>query len=205
MPQSAPFSFQFFDEPSDAPDQKTLTIAQVDIDAAFAAGRDEGIEEGRRAALDSLVAAEADALRAIAEVLVSEKNTTRDWLVEEAERLRAAARAVVSHICLTFATTHELETATQLVNRLIAVSTDRAPTSLLISKSATKEIRTRLEAMIADKKLDDYITVQTDKALRPGDVRLSWRGGAVQQTHEEIRAVIDMALAEPVDEKELMK
>ena len=209
MPTSAPFSFPSFDTPPQSSgatnNASTPSFTQAELDAAFAAGHAEGVEAGRNAALDSLVAAETAALEKLAAALEGDRSTLRDGISVEVKHLRKTANAVVTHICGTLVEAHELETATHLVDRLVAVSDDRAPATIGVGKHASKAFHTKLTAMLNQKKLADFIVVETDEALRAGDVSLSWRGGAVRQTHKEIRAAIDAAFAETFSDKEHSK
>lgn len=180
-------------KPFDLPDFAAPPVAdagepRVAFDpAAIEAARSEGVLEGRRIAMETIAADDAASLARIADAL----EAARAFLAEARARDRTEMLTAASHFMEEFASglaeAREIEAALDLLRRLTAQSDDRRPVSLTLARGSRARLAPKLDAALKARRLDDFVSVDDDPALAPGELRLSWRGGEARRTRQEIR------------------
>lgn len=173
-----------------AEDPPIVAYTAEDIDAA----RIEGVAEGRRLAMRSLAAEDAAALSRIAELLDAGAARHQQTLAAERTAMRDIAMVFLCEMCEALYVERELEIAADMLKRLTENSDDRRPVQLAVSARAMARQGAKLSALIADRGLGDFVSLDDDPALAPGEARLDWRGGGVRRSHEEIRTAISAVI-----------
>lgn len=200
MTRARPF---YFDELRSAPPRVVEEIAAAPSfsDAELSQARAEGVIEGRRLALESIAADEAASLARIATAL----ETAVGAVEREAERTRdetiAVARVFLDEYCATIAADREIEIAQDLLRRLTENSEDRRAAVLVVSAKSFDRLEARFSAAIAGSRVADFVSLEFDHALAPGEARLEWRGGDVRRGRAEVAAAI-AALFDPHSQRE---
>jgi hypothetical protein len=200
MTRARPF---YFDELRSAPPRVVEEIAAAPSfsDAELSQARAEGVIEGRRLALESIAADEAASLARIATAL----ETAVGAVEREAERTRdetiAVARVFLDEYCATIAADREIEIAQDLLRRLTENSEDRRAAVLVVSAKSFDRLEARFSAAIAGSRVADFVSLEFDHALAPGEARLEWRGGDVRRGRAEFAAAI-AALFDPHSQRE---
>lgn len=157
---------------------------------ALEQARADGVIEGRRLALESIAADEAGQLARIAVAI------EKEWASASAadERVRsevmALARIFIEEFCAGVLARREIETAENLLQRLVENSEDRRSVRLLVSAKSISRLETRLQAAINRCSVGDFVSVEGDVNLSPGEARLEWRGGEISRGREEISLAI---------------
>lgn len=196
MTRVRPFSFDEFGEP--APPAETprgRTSSAEDL----AAARAEGVAEGRRLAMESIAAHEIAALDRIGAAL----DAAKEGLKRDAPHadLLAAARLFLEDFGAGLAAAREVEIADDLLRRLVENSEDRRAASLRLNPRSLARLGARLAAVIEKRGVADFVTLEEDAALDPGEARLEWRGGELRRGRAEIRAAL-AAIFDPLQETE---
>lgn len=199
MSRASPFKFGDFARaaPSVAEPAPARTFAREDLDEA----REGGILEGRRLAMETIAADEAAALSRIASSLEAAADTIEHRLAEARAEALAVTRAFVEEFCIGIAAAREVEIADDLLRRLTENSEDRSKASLLLNSASLERLRTRLDAALASRRVADFVSLEGDEALKPGEARLEWRGGGARRTRAEIAAAV-AAVFGPLNEPE---
>ncbi len=179
-----PFDLPDFAEPRRA----EAGEPRIDIDpAAIEAARSEGVMEGRRLAMETIAADEAASLARIADAL----EMSRGLLAEARARDRTDTLTTARHFLEEFASglaeAREIDAALDLLRRLTAQSDDRRPVNLTLARASRARLGPKLGAALTARRLDDFVSIDDDPALAPGELRLSWRGGEARRTRQEIR------------------
>lgn len=186
MAQPRPFDFVDFD----AKPQKAADQAQRFDAAALAAARAEGFNEGRRQALETIAADDAAALRVIGDRL-AEAAARLDAETEHARAgMSAIARVFLEEFCATIADVRVLGAADDLLRRLTENSEDRRSARLLLGERHFERLEARLHEMLSARRIGDFVAIDCDPALKPGECRLEWRGGEISRTRAEIAAAV---------------
>ncbi|MCA8888708.1 MAG: hypothetical protein KDA46_07770 [Parvularculaceae bacterium] len=183
-----PFDFDDLHGASDpqADAAPAIVLSDEDIDAA----RADGVAEGRRLAMQTLAAEDAAALTRLAELLDAGAARHEQMLAAERAAMRNITAEFLREMCAALYAERELEIAADMLKRLTENSDDRRPARLAVSERAMARQGKRLSALIADRGVGDFVTLNADPALAPGEARLDWRGGGVRRSHEEIRAAV---------------
>ena len=187
--KSRPFSFSDFRRVAETSDDAAAT---VDRSAdAMADMRAAGILEGRRLAMESIAASEAEALARIGDALAACAKASTDEISEVRNDLVNLTRLFLQEFCATVAIRHEAEIAEDLLSRLMANSDDRRKARLIVSEKSLDRLRRPLEETIRLRGLADVITLCGDAGMRAGETRLEWRGGGARRGRAEIRDAIE--------------
>ncbi|MEX0643872.1 MAG: FliH/SctL family protein [Parvularculaceae bacterium] len=190
-----PFAFRDFDEPAAQPvaEHPVALFDPEELDRVRKAAFAGGVESARREA-----AAEASqALSALASSFGDQVAEFDAVIAAERRSLKAAAADFLKAFAAAIVKEREVEIALDLLRRLFAASSDRAPAELLLNPESLKLVGDRLKKEIAAQGASSFISLRPDAALAPGDCRLQWRGGAVDrrlaQAVEEIDAMFARA------------
>jgi thioredoxin-like negative regulator of GroEL len=179
-----PFAFLDFEAPATpaAVEPRRPGVCDVSLEEA----RAEGVLEGRRLAMETIAADEAASLARIADAI----EKARSALADARERDQAEMLTVASQFLEAFATglaeKRELEAALDLLRRLTAHSDDRRPVRLVIAQMTCERLAPRIETVLQARRLDDFVSIESDSSLKPGEMRLEWRGGQARRTRREI-------------------
>lgn len=199
MPRARPFSF---DELRAAPPRSPEASPAAKYgEGDLAAARAEGVFEGRRLAMETIAADEAATLARVAAAL----ENAGDAIDREAERARdsamAIARVFLEEYCDAIAREREVEIAEELLRRLTENSEDRRSARLVVSAKNYERLEPRLLAAIAGSRVADFVSLDFDHKLAPGEMRLEWRGGDVRRGRAEISAAIAALFDSPVQKE----
>ncbi len=190
-----PFSFDEFRNSAPRSDDAPRPRAYAAEDLATA--RAEGVVEGRRLAMESIAADEAAALQRIGAHLVADNEAVEKAITGGKASILCVARAFLEEFCTGLASAREIETAEDLLRRLTEHSEDRRTARLFISAKSHERLRGRLDAVIERRGLADFVTLDADHGLQPGEARLEWRGGEARRGRAEIAAAI-AAIIDPI-------
>lgn len=197
-----PFSFKDFRRVVESSNDAAAT---VDHSAdAMADMRAAGILEGRRLAMESIAASDAEALARIGDALAACAKASTDEITDVRHNLVILTRLFLQEFCETVAIRHEAEIAEDLLSRLMANSDDRREARLIVSEKSLDRLRRRLEETIRLRGLADVVSVCGDAGMRTGEARLEWRGGGARRGRAEIRdaieAVFDAISPQPTEQ-----
>ncbi|HBK91266.1 MAG TPA: hypothetical protein DDZ68_06310 [Parvularcula sp.] len=180
-----PFDFADFGAPQEAgaaPAAAEATAPGASLDAA----RTEGVVEGRRLAMETIAADEAAALARIAAALEDAKASMKEARARDQADTLNAASLFLEEFCAGLAERREIDAALDLLRRLIAHSDDRRAARLVIARASRERLAPKIEAAIRDRRIDDFVTLESDPSLSRGELRLEWRGGEARRTRREI-------------------
>ncbi|MCB2113055.1 MAG: hypothetical protein KDD85_05840 [Parvularculaceae bacterium] len=187
MANPRPYDFVSFDAPGKAAEVETARRFDADD---LAAARAEGLAEGRRLAMESIAADEAAALEKIAGAL----DATVGAALGEVERARAdlisLSRAFVEEFCCAIARERDIDAAEDMLRRLTQNSEDRRAAHLFVAARRFERIAPHIEDLIDARRLADFVSIEPDAALEPGECRLEWRGGELRRSRREIEAAV---------------
>lgn len=188
MTKLRPFDFaEFRAAPSTAAaEPRNCAFSADDLDVA----RAQGVIEGRRLAMETIAADEAAALHRIGDRL----SESADEMASEIARIRAdivgMARVFLEEYSAADAAAHDLEAAADLLRRLTENSEDRRAARLVISAKRLDRLRDRLEELINNRGIGDFVSLESDAGLEAGEARLEWRGGETRRSRAEVKAAI---------------
>ncbi len=190
--RSRPFDFNDFRRVAEtsvaaAPSHANSADATADARAA-------GILDGRRLAMETIAASEAEALERIGDALAASVKASTSEIAAVRNDLMSLTQLFLEEFCEGVATRREAEVAENLLARLMANSDDRREARLIVSEKSLERLRRRLEDAIRKRGLDDAVSVVGDAGLPAGEARLEWRGGAAQRGRAEILASIEALL-----------
>ena len=148
--------------------------------------RAEGVIEGRRLAMETIAADEAASLARIADALETSKAFLTDARARDQAELLGVAALFLEEFCAGLAEKREVDAALDLLRRLIAHSDDRRAARLIIARESRERLAPRIDAAIKERRLDDFVTLESDPSLKRGELRLEWRGGEARRTRREI-------------------
>jgi flagellar biosynthesis/type III secretory pathway protein FliH len=200
-PQATPFEYQDFrpqrplaptrrDAPEPAPPPDVGADIARRLEDAYAAGVADGAKSSAREAESDRIRA----LQSIAAVLAERCSAFERALGAERARLNAAVRTLLTRLLFADHQAGAREAAIGLIDRLLKASADRSPARLTISATASASLIAELREAIAARGAAEFISIETDAALGPGDCRLAWRGGAAQRAFAAIRNEIRRSL-----------
>jgi flagellar assembly protein FliH len=165
---------------------------QAEIDAAREAGR----EEGFRAALDETATRQADALQAIArqmQLVLSRLGPESEALRNDCAELALAAARALAGAALT-------ENGAALARALVTAAAQdlRAAPRLVVRlpEDAAAVAAPLLAQAARSAGHDGAVEVLTDPSARPGDVTLSWDGGAIVRSGAAIDEAVERLVAD---------
>lgn len=185
--RAKPFDFADFGAPAKAgpapaPAAPDAPARNGSLDEA----RAEGVIEGRRLAMETIAADEAASLARISAALEEAKSfLTEARARDQAETLSVAA-LFLEEFCAGLAEKREIDAALDLLRRLTAHSDDRRAVRLVIARASRERLAPKIDAAIKERRLDDFVTLESDPSLHRGEVRLEWRGGEARRTRREI-------------------
>lgn len=185
--QSKPFDFHDFRTGAAQAPEPAIALPVTEArPASLAEARAEGVLEGRRLAMETIAADEAAALARIAEALAD----SRDFLAEtrqlEQSEVLGVAALFLEEFAAGLAEKREIDAAIDLLRRLTADSDDRRPARLVIARSSRDRLGPKIEAALKVRRVDDFVSLEADPSLAPGELRLEWRGGEARRTRREI-------------------
>jgi flagellar assembly protein FliH len=181
MPEPRPFRFDDLRADDEAP-PPLYTAADV------AAAREDGIREGRRIAMESIAADEAAALARIGDELA--RLSVEPEIARARAEIAAVARAFLEAFCESIAQAREIALAEDLLRRLTQNSEDRRSAALIVSARRFERLERRLLDLVERRGLADFVRLDFDHELAPGEARLEWRGGSVRRGRAEIEAAV---------------
>lgn len=190
MASPRPFSFVDLRDVLPPTDEPVSAPVRRFSDDDLSAARAEGVTEGRRLAMETIAADEAAALVRIADALKLAASSADQEHRAAIERLTTVVRLFLDEYCGAFAAEREVEAAQDLLRRLTENSEDRRGATLFVSAKSFERLEARLLGAIAAARVADFVTVDFDHALAPGETRLEWRGGDVRRSRAEIAAAI---------------
>ncbi len=195
MTKPSPFSFDEFrasvPKAPEAPFARTYSAEDI------AAAREEGVAEGRRLAMETIAADETAQLQRIGARL-SEMQSAFGREFEIARNgVVATARLFLDEFCMRLASERELEIAEDMLRRLTENSEDRRTARLIINPKSLDRLKARLEDALDRQGIADFVTLDSDHRLQPGEARLEWRGGDSRRGRAELNAAI-AALFDPL-------
>ncbi len=192
-----PFDFNAFD--AAAPVAPALGAAAPEPATAYTqAELDAAVAEARKDAVKSIAAGEAlkqtALLEAISARLADAASSEIDGVADHLETLTGITETIVKQVCIASAAAQQTEAIMAMADRFLRAADDDAGATLVLPGKTTKRARAQIEKSLAER-AGDQITVLTDNALSPGEVRLEWRGGAMARTHDDINARIEAIFA----------
>ncbi len=206
MATARPFSFDNFnDAKAPVATNGATPVAPPAAAPAFsaadlAAARAEGVIEGRRLAMETIAADEAEQLLKIADALCAMRAQTHAEIVTAEGEISALARAFIEEFAFGLAEAREIAAAGALLTRLIENSEDRRAVRLFINPISCERLEPRLRDAFTERGVNEFATLEADPALKPGEIRLVWRGGEIRRSRAEIRAAV-AALFDPLTEE----
>lgn len=200
MPAPRPFNFDELGTTSAAAADATLvrTFSAEDLSSAQA----EGVAEGRRLAMESIAADEAAQLKRIGDCLESAAGAIETEIENARLEILAIARVYLEEVSAALACDREIEAADDLLRRLTEHSEDRRTMRLILSAKSLPRLRERLENLIDRRGVGDFVVIEGDNRLSPGEARIEWRGGRAERGRAEISAAI-AALFDHLNENRL--
>ncbi len=187
-----PFDFGAFDAPAPvatAPEPSAV-YSQADLDAAVA--------QARKDAVKSISAGEALKQTALLEAIAARLTQTTaaeiDRVAEHIETLTDVAETIVKQFCISSAAAQQTEAALAMADRFLRASDDDAGAALVLPGRTPKRGIAHIKKTLAER-AGDQISITTDNALSPGEIRLEWRGGAMTRNHDDINAQIEAIFA----------
>lgn len=182
--RAKPFDLPDFEAPAAAPDAAPRRA--VVSDSALEEARAEGVVEGRRLAMETIAADESASLARIATALEGAKSALAEARVRDQAQMLAVAAQFLEEFAANVVTERELDAALDLLRRLTAHSDDRRPARLVLSRTSRGRLASKLDAALKARRIDDFVTLEADPSLAPGEMRLEWRGGEARRTRREI-------------------
>lgn len=167
----------------------------------LAAARLEGVAEGRRLSMDSIAADEGAQIKKIGDTLEGCQSALTKEIGLARDGALHIARAFLEEFAAGLASAREIEIAEEILKRLMDNSDDRRAARLVISARSFDRLQPRLNAVIKNRNLDGFVTLERDHALQPGEARLEWRGGQARRGRDEIKAAL-AALFDPQSQSE---
>ncbi|MEK7265420.1 MAG: hypothetical protein AAB227_04895 [Pseudomonadota bacterium] len=200
MTKPRPFNFDEFRASApttpEAPRVRTFTAEDL------AAAREEGVAEGRRLAMDTIAASEAAQLEHIAERLDGAREALQAEIDRTRETILTIARVFLDEFALGLASERETALAEDLLRRLTENSEDRRSARLYLNAKSLERLRPRLEGLLNARGVADFVALDGDFSLQPGEARLEWRGGETRRGRAEIAAAI-AALFDPLADQKM--
>ncbi len=192
-----PFDFSAFDAP--APLTPTPVASEPEPATSYTqAELDEAVAQARKDAVKSIAAREALNQTALLESISSRLTETTvaeiDRVAEHIDMLTDVAETIVKEFCITSAAAQQSEAALAMVDRFLRATDDAAGATIVLPAKTAKRGLARIKKAIAER-AGDQVTVTTDAALSPGEIRLEWRGGAMARNHDDINAQIEAIFA----------
>lgn len=166
--------------------------------AAMQAHIEKGVEMGRASAMESIAAADSKTLQALETALRDWPTQAKEAQAEDRATLLNVTRMFLAQFCGALAQERELDAVCDVLSRLSLASADDGRINLFLAKRSHTQLATKLETLLTVKGLSGVVDLQTDEALKPGECRMTWRGGAAQRGEEEIAAAVQSLLAGPV-------
>src|SRR3990167_1699568 len=201
MTRPRPFNFDEFRAaaaPAAAEPPRARVNSAEDLDAA----RREGIAEGRRLAMESIAANEAAQLENIGARLEGVRDSMNEEIACARASIFAIARVFLDEFATGLASERETALAEDLLRRLTDNSEDRRSARLVLNARSLERLRPRLEDLLNRRGVADFVALDGDVSLQPGEARLEWRGGQSRRGRAEISAAI-AALFDPLDIQEM--
>lgn len=196
MTNPRPFNFDEFRasaaKPAEA--QRPRAFSAEDL----AAAREEGLAEGRRLAMESIAANEAVQLESIGARLVAAQSALETEISRSREAIVSIARIFLEEYGAELASEREIALAEDLLRRLTENSEDRRSARLYLNARSLERLNSRLEDLLNRRGVGDFVSLEGDLKLQPGEARLEWRGGETRRGRAEIIAAI-AALFDPLD------
>ncbi len=180
-----PFDFHDFGEPPRAAPEAPAASAGACAPTLDEA-RAEGVLEGRRLAMETIAADEAASLARIAAALEEARARLGEARARDQTEMLGAAALFLENFCAGLAEKREQEAALDLLRRLTAHSDDRRAARLVIARASRERLAPKIDAAIEDRRLGDFVTIESDPSLARGEMRLEWRGGEARRTRREI-------------------
>ncbi|MCB2098062.1 MAG: hypothetical protein KDE05_10540 [Parvularculaceae bacterium] len=184
MARPRPFDFVSFDKTAAAEEPRAFSAG--DLEAA----RAEGLAEGRRLAMESIAADDAAALNRIGDLLSASLENIDADMEKTRDDILTLARVFVEEFCKAIALEREIEAADSLLRQLTENSEDRRTARLFLPERRIDRIEQSLAALLSDRRIGDFVMIESDPHLKPGECRLEWRGGEIRRTHAEIEAAV---------------
>lgn len=185
-PRARPFDFADFGGPpaeTPAPPAAAETAMRgPSLDEA----RLEGVIEGRRLAMETIAADEAASLARIAAALEEAKAFLTGARSRDQAEMLSVAGLFLEEFCAGIAEKREAEAALDLLRRLTAHSDDRRAARLVLARASRERLAPKIDAAIKERRLADFVSIESDPSLQRGEMRLEWRGGEARRTRREI-------------------
>jgi len=187
--QAKPFDFHDFE----AGDRRACDLLREPSRAApevvtpsLDEARAEGVLEGRRLAMETIAADEAASLTRIADALADARTFLTEARTREQSDMLGVAALFLEEFAAGLAEKRELDAALDLLRRLTAHSDDRRPVRLVVARTSRERLAPKIDAALAARRLDDFVSIDADPSLQKGEMRLEWRGGEARRTRREI-------------------
>lgn len=185
--RTRPFDFAEFGGPpatgaAPAPPAPDAAVRRASLDEA----RAEGVIEGRRLAMETIAADEAASLARIAAALEGARAFMAEARARDQAEMLSVAAQFLEEFCAGVAEKREAEAALDLLRRLTAHSDDRRAARLVLARESLDRLAPKIAAAVAERRLGDFVTIESDPSLQRGEMRLEWRGGEARRTRREI-------------------
>ena len=185
--RAKPFDFADLGAPAKTgPSSPPAAPEAPERDAGVEDERAEGVIEGRRLAMETIAADEAAALARIAAALEEAKSFLTDARARDQAETLGVAALFLEEFCAGLAEKREADAALDLLRRLTAHSDDRRAVRLVVARASRERLAPKIDAAIKERRLGDFVTLESDPSLNRGEVRLEWRGGEARRTRREI-------------------
>lgn len=185
--QAKPFDFaDFGGPPAGGAQAASPAPAAPATGPSIEEARAEGVIEGRRLAMETIAADEAASLARIAAALEEAKAFLAGARAQDQAEMLSVAALFLENFCAGLAEKREADAALDLLRRLTAHSDDTRAARLVIARLSRDRLAPKIGAAISDRRLADFVTIESDPSLQRGEMRLEWRGGEARRSRREI-------------------
>ncbi len=187
LPASAP------EPPHPEPEMIEPTFTLAELEAARAAGQEDGAaaERARLAAEDAT--ARSRALDALATALADAADAARIVMETAADGLAQAVLSLVAAGLPALCVRHGEREARALVQHLLPTLGAEPRITIRVNPSLLNDVRTDLAGL--DPEIAAAVQLVASDAMPPGDVRVSWESGMCQRSAAAACAAVREALA----------
>ncbi|MDA0655762.1 MAG: FliH/SctL family protein [Proteobacteria bacterium] len=198
-----PFSFDVsFDSPRIAQHQETVKenapppiFSMEDLEEA----REEGFEEGRKAALEAAAGGIeeriADAFEAVKKQLSAIDHNQEEANTRTQAMSLALLRRIVEKLFPAMIANYGMAEIENILDACMPLITDGAKVFLRINDDVAPEVERRLQNIIQQNGILARVTVLPDPELGPSDCILNWGDGGAERDFDALWSQIDVILS----------
>lgn len=147
--------------------------------------------KGMADAKDQIASAQIDFLASVQNSLADHKNEFEAMIQRERSIIREIAREFLIEFCSGYSKSTIKDTASDMLEKLLLNSTDTSPAVLSISAEDYETHKETLSALLVDRDISHFVSLEVSKELCAGEVSLNWRGGSIARQMAPLHAAID--------------